>query len=311
MTRARPFGLLGRAIPAGYVTPASVRSVSGLLRSRSEIASAAQAVMAKALTPALRDDRFDQGADADRAAVWPDHVDPVGIAVASVASGGSGRTVVDLLMVNDPTQGDAAIEAVRTVADGAIELWGRPASDLHLAVSAGLGLQPHRALHRMAMDLTQRPTNELPTRSFTDADRAELLRVNNAAFAGHPDQGSWTEHDLASALDQSWVDPAGIRLFEPDGELKGFCWTKIHRYHDEPVGEIYVIGLDPTVHGQGLGAPMTAAGLAWLFDAGMRRAMLYVEADNSPAVATYKALGMDVIATDRAWRGDVIGVNRD
>jgi len=43
------------------------------------------------------------------------------------------------------------------------------------------------------------------------------------------------------------------------------------------------------------------AGLAWLHDQGLTTGMLYVEADNEPAVRTYVRLGFSVVRTDRAW----------
>ena len=98
---------------------------------------------------------------------------------------------------------------------------------------------------------------------------------------------------------QPWFDPEGIRLYEVDGVLAGFCWTK---RHDEPkLGEIYVICIDPDFHGRGLGRPMTAAGLDWLAEQGETIGMLYVEADNVPAIRTYEGLGFDIVRTDRAW----------
>ena len=62
-----------------------------------------------------------------------------------------------------------------------------------------------------------------------------------------------------------------------------------------------MIGIDPDFHGQGLGVPMTAAGLHWLSDHGLDTGMLYVEADNAPALRTYERLGFVRFRTDRAW----------
>jgi mycothiol synthase len=104
---------------------------------------------------------------------------------------------------------------------------------------------------------------------------------------------------------QPWFDPDGLRLYERDGRLAGFCWTKIHRrpLPLDDLGEIYVIGVDPDHHGQGLGVPMTAAGLDWLAGRGLRVGMLYVEAGNQPAIRTYERLGFGIVRTDRAWSG--------
>ena len=59
-------------------------------------------------------------------------------------------------------------------------------------------------------------------------DDAEVLRVNNAAFSWHPEQGGWTDADIAERRDEPWFDPAGLFLAfdETDRRLLGFHWTK-------------------------------------------------------------------------------------
>ena len=69
---------------------------------------------------------------------------------------------------------------------------------------------------------------------------------------------------------------------------------------DEPaLGEIYVIGIDPSAGGRGLGRSLTVAGLAHLADAGTPVAMLFVEADNAPARRLYDRLGFTTHHTRR------------
>ncbi len=58
-----------------------------------------------------------------------------------------------------------------------------------------------------------------------------------------------------------------------------------------PVGEIYVLGVDPESPVRGLGTPLTAAGLRYLADRGLHTVMLYVEADNLAALALYRRFG--------------------
>ncbi len=166
----------------------------------------------------------------------------------------------------------------------------------------GLGFHPYRDLWRMQRPL---PTDRsaLTTRAFVPgSDDDEFLRVNNRAFHWHPEQGGLTHRDLAGRMAETWFDPEGFRLYEQGGRLAGFCWTKIHSDETPPAGEIYAIAVDPDFHGQGLGKPITLAGLDHLADQGLTAGFLYVESDNHPAVATYRSLGFGHHATNRAYR---------
>jgi mycothiol synthase len=147
----------------------------------------------------------------------------------------------------------------------------------------------------------------LATRAFTDADLDDFVRVNNRAFHWHPEQGGLTADAVRATMTEPWFDADGFRLLHDDDGLIGFCWTKIHADHDPPLGEIYVIAIDPDQHGRGLGKPMTLAGLEWLHAQGLEHGMLYVESDNDPANATYAALGFTRHHTDRAYRLDRAG----
>ena len=48
-----------------------------------------------------------------------------------------------------------------------------------------------------------------------------------------------------------------------------------------------MIAVDPDFHGRGLGAQLTLAGLDHLAGEGIETGMLYVDADNTPAVTLY------------------------
>ena len=140
-------------------------------------------------------------------------------------------------------------------------------------------------------------------------DEAAWVPVNNRAFAGHPEQGAWTVEMLRAREQEDWFDPEGFVLaFAADG-LAGFCWTKVHPAQPprEPdaLGEIYVIGADPSRHGRGLGRALTTAGLESLAARGINVGMLYVDADNEAAVGLYRALGFVIHRTDRAYGRDV------
>jgi mycothiol synthase len=177
------------------------------------------------------------------------------------------------------------------------------------ATARALDLVVVRELLQMRRPLTGLPAVTVPdgvriaTYSGT-ADDAELLRVNNAAFSWHPEQGGWTLADIAERRAEPWFDPGGLFLaFDADTEaLLGFHWTKVH---SSDLSEVYVVGVDPAAQGRGLGAALTLIGLHHLADRLSASehpvVMLYVEADNSAAVKTYQRLDFEVHSVDAAY----------
>lgn len=140
------------------------------------------------------------------------------------------------------------------------------------------------------------------------ADDVDWLRVNNRAFAEHPDQGGWNEATLQRRIAEPWFDPAGFLLAIDGDGLAGFCWTKVHEASDDDprLGEIYVIGVDPARHGTGLGRALTLAGLDHLATArACPVGMLYVDGTNAAALGLYRALGFREHRVDRAYEADV------
>ena len=153
------------------------------------------------------------------------------------------------------------------------------------------------------------------------------LDINKRAFADLPDQSSWTETDLRRRLAESWFCPEGFFIAEriSDSQVVGFHWTKAHgdppsghhhphddhqhgdhahgdRPHDDrprgeashnhdPIGEVYVLAVDPEAHIRGLGRALTLVGLNFLRSLGLGQAMLYVDSDNTRAIKLYTGLG--------------------
>jgi mycothiol synthase len=180
--------------------------------------------------------------------------------------------------------------------------------------ATGAGFVAERDLLQMRVPLPLADPPRWPdgttVRTFrVGEDEAAWVPVNNRAFAGHPEQGAWTVDMLRAREQEDWFDPDGFVLaFDSDG-LAGFCWTKVHPAQPprEPdaLGEIYVIGADPSRHGRGLGRALTTAGLESLATRGITVGMLYVDADNVAAVGLYRALGFVTHRTDRAYGREV------
>lgn len=203
---------------------------------------------------------------------------------------------------NDDTASQIKAVLGQAEAGKSVQLWIEQASDADDQFAADLGFAPYRDLWRMQRPLPA-DRSSIATRAFAPGtDDQDFLRVNNRAFHWHPEQGGLTPDDLAQRMAEEWFDAEGFRLHERDSRLAGFCWTKVHPHETPPGGEIYAIAVDPDFHGQGLGKPMTLAGLNHLADQGLTVGFLYVESDNDPAVATYRGLGFDHHSTNRAYR---------
>jgi mycothiol synthase len=61
---------------------------------------------------------------------------------------------------------------------------------------------------------------------------------------------------------------------------------------------VYVVGVSPRAQGGGLGKRLTLTGLHHLARFGLHEVVLYVEADNEPAIAIYTRLGFTHAAED-------------
>ena len=93
-------------------------------------------------------------------------------------------------------------------------------------------------------------------------DDAELLRVNNAAFSRHPEQGGWTDADLAERRAEPWFDPDGLFLAFDDTPRAAWLPLDEGARRQAGLGEVYVVGVDPAAQGRGLGGMLTPVGLA-------------------------------------------------
>jgi mycothiol synthase len=207
--------------------------------------------------------------------------------------------------------GTALVTALVNGARGrSIRLWAHGDLAGAAALARSAGFTRVRALWQMRMSLTRPEAVADPAfpagirlRTFRPGeDEEQWLAVNGRAFAHHPEQGSWTRQDLELREAEPWFDSGGFFLAERDGRLIGFHWTKAHpaRGDDPPIGEVYVVGVDPGQQGGGLGRALTLAGLRYLRDRGLGQVMLYVDEDNTPAARMYTSLGFS------RWHVDVM-----
>jgi mycothiol synthase len=180
---------------------------------------------------------------------------------------------------------------------GSLRMWAHGELPGAVALAGSLGFERFRALWRMRRSLADElPPLTMPPgvrlRTFQPGrDEDTWVRLNARAFADHPEQGTWTRADLERREREPWFSPEGFFLAERDGRPAGFHWTKVHPPGEdgEPLGEVYVVGVDPSAQGLGLGKALTLAGLHHLRSAGL------------PAVMLYEGLGFAHWSTDAMY----------
>jgi mycothiol synthase len=199
------------------------------------------------------------------------------VAVAPEARGhGAGRALVGAALGDAPAR---------------VTAWSHVDHPAAARLAEAFGFEATRALWVMSREAgpVDVPAVEgITIRGYRDTDADEVVRVNAEAFAHHPEQGSMDAANLAERMAEPWFDPVGLLVADTGSGLLAFHWTK---QHDSELGEVYVVAVDPAAQGRGLGRAVTAAGLSYLAERGVRRIILYVESDNEPAIATYSRLG--------------------
>jgi mycothiol synthase len=213
--------------------------------------------------------------------------------------------------------GNALIHALRRVLDPrseTLQLWSHGHLEGARAFALRDGYSKVRELWQMRRSLGS-DADPLPSVSLPEGFRARpfvigrdedpWLSMNARAFADHPEQGRMTRHDLDQRIAEPWFDAMGLILIEdtrgPVPVLAASHWTKVVAADPDvgsAEGEVYVVGVDPAYQGLGLGLAVTVLGLEHLRRRGLANAMLYVDADNAAAVATYSRLGFARSAVD-------------
>jgi mycothiol synthase len=214
--------------------------------------------------------------------------------------------------------GQALLQELQSAAGTTLRLWSH--GDLpgakNIAESNDFArvrtvIQMRRSLNDPIPELSK----DIQIRNFLpEIDNEEWIALNNQVFAAHPEQGNWSPRDLEIRTQESWFDPQGFLIAEDKGTMTGFCWTKIHGGHThkhsaqeeehdhDPIGEIYIMGVDPSQSGKGIGKAITVAGLRHMRYQGIFSAMLYVDADNHSAINLYQSLGFTEWGRDVLYR---------
>ena len=141
------------------------------------------------------------------------------------------------------------------------------------------------------------------TRNARPGDEHTFYRVQEEAFTDH-----WGHHPRPY---EEWAHIyGGIRPFDPElwllaeenGEPVGVAICERGIEGDEHTGWIHVLAVRRPWRGRGLGSALLRASFAALAGAGLRRAMLGVDAENTTgAVRLYERAGMRVAHRFETW----------
>lgn len=171
------------------------------------------------------------------------------------------------------------------------------------ALAARFGLVPKRGL--AIMELSGDPAIEPAPLAdgyrithFDPTMTEQLIKVNAAAFAHHPEQGRMDQADFVARFTEQGADPSAILVALHHDQLAGFHWTKSDPGDPKQRGEVYVIAVHPSHEGQGLGRALLKTGIVQLYQRAAKSVILYVEADNERVVKIYQRAGFAVTSTD-------------
>ena len=213
---------------------------------------------------------------------------------------------------------DVLTQLLRSVHDPRV--WLRAAEDDDIAACLADGWIVRRELGVLARSLdvasarAMQPSpasdvGPLTLRAFRpELDTDEVVRVLRAAHDGHDapipsstdggGDGGWTRARFDAAAKVALDDPTDLRVAaDASGRLLGVHWTK---RRSATVGEVHNLAIDPAAQGQGLGRRLLHDGLAHLAGLGMREVLLWVDLENSPALALYRSEGFVPRAHDVA-----------
>jgi mycothiol synthase len=203
--------------------------------------------------------------------------------------------------------GTLLLQRLLSESSSPLRVWAMGDTPAARALATAAGLTRQRELLIMERGLhDQLPEPVVPAgveiRTFVPGqDDQQWLRVNAAAFAGHPEQALIDSDDLADRMAEPWFDPKGFFVATINDTMVGFHWTK---QHQDQLGEVYVLGITPSAAGRGLGKALLVTGLRSLQQRGSTRVELYVEADHQAAIELYLTYGFTTVNRDVMYAQD-------
>ena len=132
-------------------------------------------------------------------------------------------------------------------------------------------------------------------RPLRPGEEEGLTQLQNRSFTGSWGYNDNTVEEIIYRISLPNCSPGDVILaFESDKPI-GHCWTRINSWKNEAPGEgtgrIYMLGVDPTHRGRGLGRQLLLVGLSYLKSKGLHVVELTVDSENKAACALYESVG--------------------
>jgi ribosomal protein S18 acetylase RimI-like enzyme len=173
------------------------------------------------------------------------------------------------------------------------------------------GYRYWRSSLHMYIELGERPEAAIregfELRTYSDADHDALIAAVNEAFARDPAFRRLTPPFFRTAyLDFRGFDPDLWFLAWDGDQLAGLVLAAPEYEGDAALGWIRLLAVREPWRGRGLGSGLLRLGFAALYDRGLRRVGLGVDAENvTGAVRLYERAGMQRALRQDSWVKDV------
>lgn len=208
----------------------------------------------------------------------------------------------------------ACLEYAHTSIEGEFTLWTRGWQTQFVAAHANVfDFDPPRVVMQMICPVplgqhTSGQLNDALTLDLRELHATERARTNavahlvalhRRAFSGHPDRAKISDDDLTQQLVCASQHNERVFLARRNGVVAGFVWLKRKVLNSVTTTEIFLLAVDPLLHGKGVGRELIAQAFTSAHEHfATNTLMLYVDESNSHARRLYTQMGFQETGRD-------------
>jgi len=166
-----------------------------------------------------------------------------------------------------------------------------------------LGFQPVRRFLELRLELADIDLPDVDfgassCRRLKHGEEDKLTQIQNRSFIDTWGYNPNTVEEIAYRINLTNCSPEDAALVYENEKPIGYCWTKMElaagTTASEGKGRIYMLGVDPSYRGRGIGRKALLTGLRYLKNRNLKIAELTVDSENTVACALYRALGFGI-----------------